>query len=135
METLSNFARSQFFRFIVVGVINTLNYYLLYLFLVRVLSAPYLVAHLGAFATAFIISYFLNCYFVYHVKPTWLKLLKFPITQVFNFFAQAVILFIAVDIFNWSASIAPLLAVVITVPITFWITRVILVDKAPSKQS
>ena len=55
---------------------------------------------------SFIISYYLNCYFVYKVKPT-LKVLSFPLTQVVNMGMQTLLLYIFVQWFHISSEIAP----------------------------
>jgi putative flippase GtrA len=60
-------------KFIIVGGINTVNYYIVYLLLLKILGVNYLVSHITGFIVAFVISYYLNCYFVYKVKPTWKK--------------------------------------------------------------
>ena len=65
-------------RFIIVGGINTVNYYWIYLLLLKILQFNYLLSHITAFILSFIISFYLNCYFVYHVEPTVKKFLQFP---------------------------------------------------------
>ncbi|MCW1928845.1 GtrA family protein [Bhargavaea beijingensis] len=120
---------NQFLRFLIVGGINTVNYYLLYLLFLHPLSFSYLISHILAFFISFIVSYFLNCYFVYRVRPTWSKLFKFPLTQIFNMSIQTFIIFLVVDFWGLSATVAPLLAVVVTVPFTYWVTKIVLVDK------
>lgn len=69
-------------KFIIVGGINTFNYYVVYLILLKLLGINYLVSHVSGFVVSFIISYYLNCYFVYKVKPTWRKFIQFPLTQL-----------------------------------------------------
>ena len=66
----------EIIKFIIVGGINTFNYYIAYLFLLKVLHVNYMVSHIVGFIVSFIISYYLNCYFVYKVKPTIEKFLR-----------------------------------------------------------
>ena len=119
---------NEFFRFIAVGLSNTINYYVVYTLLFWA-GFPYIAAHLIGFVTAFIISYFLNCFFVYRVRPTWAKFLKFPLTQVINMGMQTLLLYIFVDIFGWNEILSPLPVLLVTVPITYSITRWVLTDK------
>src|SRR5699024_12342941 len=92
----------EILRFIIVGGINTLNYYILYLILLRLFSIEYLISHILAFVMSFIISFYLNCYFVYKVKPTLKKFLAFPLTQVINMGTQTLLLYLLVQ--KWSLS-------------------------------
>lgn len=75
---------AEILKFIIVGGINTLNYYVVYLLLLKLLHIEYMISHITGFIVAFVISYYLNCYFVYRVKPTWRKFISFPITQLVN---------------------------------------------------
>ncbi|QYA40906.1 GtrA family protein [Macrococcoides caseolyticum] len=117
---------SRLIKFVIVGVVNTINYYLVYLLLLKVLHLGYLSSHLTGFLVSFIISYFLNCYVVYKVKPTLKKLIQFPLTQVVNMGIQTLLLFIFVDLLHFNNVYAPFLALVFTIPITYFVTTHIL---------
>jgi len=92
-------------KFIIVGGINTFNYYVVYLILLKLLGINYLVSHVSGFVVSFIISYYLNCYFVYKVKPTWRKFIQFPLTQVVNMGMQTGLLYVFVQWFHISSVI------------------------------
>ncbi|MGX0003155.1 GtrA family protein [Staphylococcus cohnii] len=115
-------------KFVIVGGMNTLNYYIVYLCLLKLLEMNYLVSHISGFIISFIISYYLNCYFVYKVTPTWSKFLKFPLTQVVNMGMQTLLLYIFVQWFGISSVIAPFAGLIITIPITFVLSKYILRD-------
>ena len=115
-------------KFVIVGGMNTLNYYIVYLCLLKLLEVNYLVSHISGFIISFIISYYLNCYFVYKVTPTWRKFLKFPLTQVVNMGMQTLLLYIFVQCFGISSVIAPFAGLIITIPITFVLSKYILRD-------
>ncbi|PTH53037.1 GtrA family protein, partial [Staphylococcus arlettae] len=104
-----NLTKTQYeiLKFIIVGGINTLNYYIIYLLLLKLIGVNYLVSHISGFVISFIISYYLNCYFVYKVQPTWKKFIQFPLTQVVNMGMQTLLLYIFVQWFNISSVIAP----------------------------
>ncbi|HAR4092432.1 TPA: GtrA family protein [Staphylococcus aureus] len=119
---------AEILKFIIVGGINTLNYYVVYLLLLKLLHIEYMISHITGFLVAFMISYYLNCYFVYRVKPTWRKFISFPITQIVNVSSQTVLLYVFVSWLNLPAEIAPFAGLVITIPITFVLSKWILKD-------
>ncbi|HDE0538403.1 TPA: flippase GtxA [Staphylococcus aureus] len=119
---------AEILKFIIVGGINTLNYYVVYLLLLKLLHIEYMISHITGLLVAFVISYYLNCYFVYRVKPTWRKFISFPITQIVNVSLQTVLLYVFVSWLNLPAEIAPFAGLVITIPITFVLSKWILKD-------
>ncbi|MCO4460072.1 flippase GtxA [Staphylococcus aureus] len=119
---------AEILKFIIVGGINTLNYYAVYLLLLKLFHIEYMISHITGFIVAFVISYYLNCYFVYRVKPTWRKFISFPITQLVNASLQTVLLYVFVSWLNLPAEIAPFAGLVITIPITFVLSKWILKD-------
>lgn len=118
----------EIIKFVIVGGINTLDYYLVYLILLKLLHIHYMVSHIIGFTVSFIISYYLNCYFVYRVKPTLKKFLSFPLTQVVNMGMQSLFLYIFVRWFNFPSEIAPFVGLIVTIPITFILSKWILKD-------
>ncbi|HII1042103.1 TPA: flippase GtxA [Staphylococcus aureus] len=119
---------AEILKFIIVGGINTLNYYVVYLLLLKLLHIEYMISHITGFLVTFVISYYLNCYFVYRVKPTWRKFISFPITQIVNVSLQTVLLYVFVSWLNLPAEIAPFAGLIITIPITFILSKWILKD-------
>lgn len=119
---------AEILKFIIVVGINTLNYYVVYLLLLKLLHIEYMISHITGFIVAFVISYYLNCYFVYRVKPTWRKFISFPITQLVNVSLQTVLLYVFVSWLNLPAEIAPFAGLIITIPITFILSKWILKD-------
>lgn len=122
MKRLNN----EFTRFVVVGGVNTLNYYLVFLLFHNLFHFYYLAAHIIGFLISMVISYYLNCYFTYGVKPTWKKFFQFPLTQLVNVTVSSSLIFVFVEFFSLSSNLAPIAAIFVTVPITFLITGKIL---------
>ncbi len=116
----------EFITFAIVGVINTGTYYAFYLLGLKGIGLAYMIAHFSAVILSMIISFFLNSYVTYKVKPTLKKFLIYPVTQLVNIIVTAVLLYILVDGLHISSSIAPLGALVITVPVTFIVTGKVL---------
>ncbi|MGP4076754.1 GtrA family protein [Halobacillus sp. K22] len=121
-----NSFNNELTRFILVGGMNTLNYYIVFLFLHNLLNFHYMAAHITGFFISFVISFFLNTYFTYKVKPTLKKFLQFPLTQVVNVGVSSLLVFVLVDLLSLNSNIAPLIAVFFTVPVTFIVTSKIL---------
>lgn len=117
---------NEFIRFVLVGGINTMNYYLIYLVSFHFLTISYMISHWAAFLISMVISFFLNVYFTYYVKPTLKKFLQFPLTQIVNFSASSILMYVLVQWFGVSQYIAPIISVFFTVPITFLLTSKIL---------
>lgn len=121
-----SYINHEFIRFIIVGITNTAVYYLIYLSCLHVLNLHYFLSHAIGFSISLIGSFFLNSYFTYKVKPTLIKFIKFPLTQVVNTLASTLFLFILIEWLSVNSSFAPLIAVMFTIPITFIITGRIL---------
>ena len=115
----------SFFRFVIVGFINTFNYYLLYLILLW-LNGGYLFSHSFAFVISMIGSFYLNCYFTYQTKPTFKKFFQFPLTYVINYSVSTASLFLLVDMMQLNEFFAPLIAAVIPIPFTYLVSKWIL---------
>ena len=81
----------EIIKFIIVGI-NTLNYYIVYLLLLKLFHVNYMISHIAGFLVSFVISYYLNCYFVYKVRPTLKKFLSFPLTRYKYGYANIIII-------------------------------------------
>lgn len=115
-------------RFAIVGGINTVVYYALYLFLHNFL--PYLAAHLCAIFIAMTGSFFLNCYWTFQIQPTWRKFALFPLTNLTNYIMTTVGVVIFVEWFGIDERVAPLVAALAAIPVTFVLSRRILTATA-----
>lgn len=116
-------------RFVVVGVVNTGVYYGLYLLLH--LGLPYLAAHLLATSLAMIGSFFLNSWWTFHTRPTIGKFLAFPLSNLTNYVVQTFGVVLCVEAFGMDQRFAPLPAAVLAIPVTFLLSRRILVGRQP----
>lgn len=127
--------RGQLVRFALVGVVNTASYYVCYLVLLTWL--PYVAAHVVAFVLSMIGSFFLNSYFTYRTRPTWRKFLLFPLTNAANFTITTCGVYLLVDVLHLSRTYAPLIAAAAAIPITFVVSRTIMLrpDPAPEPAS
>ncbi|MYQ83271.1 GtrA family protein [Streptomyces sp. SID4936] len=116
-------------RFALVGVVNTGTYYGCYLVLLTWL--PYIAAHVTAFALSMVGSFFLNSWFTYRTRPTWRKFLLFPLTNAANFVITTGGVYLLVDLAGFSSRYAPLVAAAAAIPITFVVSRTIMLRPEP----
>ncbi|WP_455662205.1 GtrA family protein [Pradoshia sp.] len=115
-----------FWKFIVVGVMNTINYYILYLLFSSGLHFNYLEAHFLSFFISIIGSFFMNSYFTYKTKPTLKKFLQFPLTSIVNIAISTATIYLSVQFFHLPDTVAPIIASVFPIPFTFLVTRMVL---------
>jgi putative flippase GtrA len=112
-------------RFAAVGICNTICYYVIF----RALHsfAPYLVAHVMAFAVCIVISFFLNCAFTFHVPPTWRRFIRFPLSTLTTFVVMTVGVSVLVEGVGADPNVASLVSALAAVPLSYVISRLLLV--------
>lgn len=111
-------------RFGLVGVANTLVYYVCYRLLL--LFLPYLVAHLIAWALSVVFSFFMNCWFTYRVRPTWRRFLGFPLSTLVNLAFTTLGSVLLVEGVHVDQRYATLLMGILAIPFTFAVTTMVL---------
>lgn len=84
---------------------------------------PYLAAYLLTYVAGIGLSYALNSLFVFKRRMTWSGLVRFPLAYLVQFALGAALIAAFVELFNWSEPTAALPALVLTLPITFLVTR------------
>lgn len=114
----------EFGRFIVVGGINTVVTYIVYVALVAVLRYP--VAYSVTYVLGIVLSYYLNARFVFRRKLRATVALQYPIVYLLQYLLGLVLLYALVEIGHFSKLIAPIFALFITVPITYAASRCII---------
>lgn len=122
----------QMLAFAVIGVVNTGTYYVAYLLLLT--RFPYLVAHILATAISMTGSFFLNARFTYRTRPTLRKFLLFPLTNAANFVITTAGVYVLVDLLYLGSRLAPLLASLGAIPVTFVVSRWIMLPKAETAE-
>lgn len=122
----------QFMRFVVVGIINTLVYYFFYRALLLVM--PYLQAHVLAFLISAFNSYFLTTYFTFKTRPTFHTFIRFPLTFLPNLLLSSTGTKIIVSTGLMNEKYASLFMMIIIIPITFIINKLIFRSKHEHKK-
>lgn len=118
------FFDTEFKRFLAAGAFNAISGYAMYLLLNLVLD--YRVAYTTSYLIGVLLSYWVNTTFVFRSALSWKSFAAFPSVYLLQYFLGLVLLWLFVNQLDISEKIAPLLAVPITVPLTFLASRFII---------
>ncbi len=116
-----------FGRFLVSGALNTGLTYLLYFALLQFLT--YLSAYTLAFVCGILISYILNALFVFKVGISLKSFLRFPLVYLAQYVLGIFLVIILVEYAGVAHWLAPVLAILIVVPLTFILARTVFPSK------
>ena len=130
MLVLKQFFTVAFFTFVAVGVVNTLSTAIISTLLDMlveaspVLSSSEIISALRltfiiGYLLSMLISFFLNCRFTFHEKPTLAKLIRFPVSYFPNFIIQYITVWFFTSVIPIHPTISYLIAAVIGIPVTF----------------
>lgn len=125
---LSRLTQFSFARFLISGGFNTALTYTIYLFLLIV--APYQVSYTIAYVLGIFLAFVLNRFFVFKSHRGVRSVLLFPLVYLVQYLASMLTLWVLVERLELSERPAPLVAIIITVPITYVLSRFIFVQKS-----
>lgn len=114
----------QFIRFIGVGAVNTMITYLLYLALLPFFT--YTVAYSIVYVFGIGLAYWLNLKYVFAEKGSRKKIILFPLVYLVQYLLGILILYMVIEFFHIPKQIGPILVVLISIPITFTLSKIIL---------
>ena len=118
------FNRNEFFKFIFFGGINTVLSYAIYVVLLLFLIYP--VAYSLAYFLGIFISYYLNSRFVFKRNVRLVKAFQYPLVYLVQYLLGVSLLSVLIEIFSLNKFIAPALVIMITIPVTFSLSRFII---------
>jgi putative flippase GtrA len=121
------FFDTEFKRFLAAGSFNTIAGYALYLVFHLVLD--YRLAYTASYLIGIPVSYWINTRFVFRSAWSWKRLAAFPSVYLMQYVLGLALIWLFVDHLDISEKIAPLLAVPVTVPLTFLASRFIIKGK------
>lgn len=119
-------------RFVIAGASTTAVSYLVYLLLLLAFQAK--LAYGLAYALGILWSYWINSTWVFRRKPTWTGLLSFPLVYVVQALASFGLFALLVDRLSMSKVLAPLLIVVLMLPVTFLLGRLVIDRTSPHRR-
>jgi putative flippase GtrA len=108
-------------RFLVAGAATTIA--TLGLSLVLLIFLPYALAYTAAFVTGIVMAYLLNSMFVFRAATRLRTLALFPLVYLVQYLVGLAVVAIWIDVFRLPPEVAALAAVVVTLPITYLLTR------------
>lgn len=108
-------------KFVIGGGINTAFTFFLYFGLQVIL--PYQVAYALAFVTGIVFSYWFNARIVFNIPIRWKGFFAFPLVYLVQYLLSAMLLSVFVERLGIPQSVAPLVVIILTIPITFALTR------------
>ena len=118
------FNGNEFFKFIFFGGINTVLSYAIYVVLLLFLIYP--VAYSLAYFLGIFISYYLNSRFVFKRNVRLVKAFQYPLVYLVQYLLSVSLLSVLIEIFSLNKFIAPALVIMITIPVTFSLSRFII---------
>ena len=125
--------RHQALRLLIAGAINTAATYAIYLALLPLLD--YTLAYTIAYVTGIVISYLLSTSFVFRVSRTAANMATFPLVYVVQYLLGALVLNLAVRWFGIPEKFALVVSIVVTIPVTFFLSRALLHRGVPNSDA
>ncbi|SFN08901.1 GtrA family protein [Dokdonella immobilis] len=111
----------EFLRFLIVGGINTLVAYAIYLALLGLMRYEF--AYAIGYAVGIVIAYLMSAAFVFRKPMRKRSAFRFPLIYAVQFLVSLAVLRLAVEIFHVPQWFAFGFAVCLTIPITFVLSR------------
>ncbi|MFD2703137.1 GtrA family protein [Paenibacillus shunpengii] len=124
---LTKLISKEFFKFVISGGINTLVTYIFYLLLLMFLG--YSLSYTISYVSGIFLSYYLNSVFVFKEKISFIKFLKFPVVYLIQYLINIVMVYLFVEKLQVSPLLVPLIVIIISMPITFVISKLIIKGK------
>jgi len=109
--------KGRWLRFLAAGALNTGLSYGAYLILHRVL--PYQVAYAISYALGVVFAYWLNSRAVFGVPLSWRRFFVYPLIYVAQYALGALLLALMVEAAGVSKTWAPLVVVVLLIPLSY----------------
>lgn len=121
------FAKSRFARFLLSGALNTAVTYLIYLALLQLI--PYIFAYTVSYAGGIAMAFFLNRMFVFKTHRGLKSLLLFPLVYLVQYCVGLIVAVVWVEGLELPRSLAPIASIIVTIPITFILSRAVFARK------
>jgi putative flippase GtrA len=121
---LTRSSSGQLARFLVVGALNTGLTYLAYLALLKCVS--YRWAYSLSYIAGIFLSFVLNSRFVFRVPLRWGRLLPYPSVYLVQYLLGLCVVYVGVELLRWDERLMPIAVLVVTVPVSFVLTRWVL---------
>lgn len=131
IDSSSRHALYEFVRFLLAGGMNTVLGYGIYLLFL--LFLPYNIAYTISFLAGIALSYWLTSRFVFQQGLSLRSALRYPLIYLFQYVMGLIILTLLVERFRMKARWAPVVVVVCTIPLTFFLSRFVIKGSRPDR--
>ena len=121
------FTSHEFIRFIFFGGVNTLLGYLIYAILLLFFTYP--ISYTVSYVLGIFVSYYLNSKFVFNGGLSLKKAFQYPLVYLVQYLLGILFLYVLVEIVSVHKLIAPGFVVLLTVPVTYSLSRLIIKDR------
>jgi|JFJP01.1.fsa_nt_gi putative flippase GtrA len=129
---INNLKIKQWIRFLVGGGINTAFTYGIYLILM--LFVHYQIAYLIAYIVGVVFAYWFNAVIVFKVPLSWKGLFSYPIIYIIQYTISAFLLDIFVETLQIDKTFAPLMIIIIIIPLTYVLNKYVLLISSPTNK-
>ncbi|MEY3220163.1 MAG: hypothetical protein RIT27_1520 [Pseudomonadota bacterium] len=129
---IANIRFQKWIKFLIGGGINTAFTYAIYLALM--LFVHYQMAYLIAYVAGVIFAYWFNAIMVFKVPLSWKGLFSYPIIYIIQYTISAFLLDFFVETLQIDKTFAPLIIVVLMIPLTYVLNKYILLIFSPSNR-
>lgn len=119
--------KKEIVRYVAAGLLNTFITYLSYIGFLFLFS--YSISYLLSYILGIVISFILNSKMVFNTDMTIMKFIQYPIVYVAQFLLGLGLLNVIILNVGISEKIAPLIVTILSIPITFLISKLILTGK------
>lgn len=120
----------EYANFLICGAANTVLTYALYALFMLAMS--YKLSYSLSYVCGIIISYYLNSRFVFKEKVSFIKFIQYPVVYIVQYLLGIIVLYICVDILGVSKWLAPVVVIILSLPVTFLLSKFII--KRPIKR-
>jgi putative flippase GtrA len=126
-QAIFKFLKLDFARFLMSGGVNTALTYGIYLALLTFF--PYRTSYTISYVMGIALAYTLNRFFVFKSHSGLKSALFLPLIYGIQYCLSLAILWCWVEALQWDARLAPLAAIIITLPVTFVLSKAIFIKK------
>jgi putative flippase GtrA len=114
----------RWISFLAGGCLNTLLTYGIYLLLS--LYVGYQISYAIAYVCGILFSYLFNAHIVFNVKKSWKGLMAYPLVYILQYALAALLLNLMIEKLGLPKEVAPLLIIVLLLPVTYLLSKTIL---------
>lgn len=124
MNVVRGIMENYLFRFLIMGVLNTIATFSIYVALKTALD--YQIAYLLSYVSGIVFAYLMNALVVFKKRVSLRTFIRFPLVYVVQYVAGAILLELFVRVLGLSVTFAPLFVIILTLPLTFFLSRFVL---------